>query len=228
MSETEAAESNDQKNCKPAAKEKDDSRLDWIEIAAAILLALAMVASAWSAYQAARWSGVQTTEYAEANKAMTNSAKAATRAGQEITVDAVMLTEYAIVLTEGNMAAVEAFERRIIRPELQVAIDAWVATDPENNPDAPRSPLYMPEYKNELIEESVALEEQAEEDTKAAKEANQQSDNYVLLMVLFASVLFFAGVSTKFSKRWLGIVVLTLGTVVFIISVVVLTGQPIH
>ena len=34
------------------------NRTDWIELAAAILLALATIVAAWSAYQATRWGGV--------------------------------------------------------------------------------------------------------------------------------------------------------------------------
>ena len=39
------------------------NRSDWIELAAAILLALATMAAAWSAYQSTRWSGVQANAY---------------------------------------------------------------------------------------------------------------------------------------------------------------------
>ena len=46
----------------------------------------------------------------------------------------------------GNEQAMEIAERRF-RPEYQVAFDAWLATDPENNPDAPKGPQYMEEYE---------------------------------------------------------------------------------
>lgn len=48
---------------------KGKRRHKWIEIASAILLSLAMIASAWCAYQAACWSVVQTNNYNEANAA---------------------------------------------------------------------------------------------------------------------------------------------------------------
>ncbi len=33
---------------------------------------------------------------------------------------------------------------RRFRPELKVAFDAWLATDPDHNPDAPRDPRPCP------------------------------------------------------------------------------------
>jgi hypothetical protein len=50
------------------AVEKDE-REHWMEIASAILLALATVATAWCAYQSTLWAGVQTFRLAAAGKA---------------------------------------------------------------------------------------------------------------------------------------------------------------
>lgn len=46
------------------------------EIAAAILLSIATVLTAWCAYQATRWSGVQSIRYAEASAARVESTRA--------------------------------------------------------------------------------------------------------------------------------------------------------
>ncbi len=48
------------------AVEKDE-RSRWFEITCAIVLSLATTASAWSAYEATLWSGVQTFRLAAAN-----------------------------------------------------------------------------------------------------------------------------------------------------------------
>jgi len=52
-------------------------RTDWVEIVAAVLLALATVATAWSGYQASRWNGEQTKAFSRANAARVNSTKSA-------------------------------------------------------------------------------------------------------------------------------------------------------
>src|SRR5436853_7932921 len=54
-----------------------------VELAAALLMALATVAIAWSGYQAARWSGIQAREYATATSARANANRLSTLGGQE-------------------------------------------------------------------------------------------------------------------------------------------------
>ena len=55
-------------------------------------------------------------------------------------------------------------------------------------------------YKPVLFEEALRLEEEAEALFNEGLVANQQSDDYVANGVLLASVLFFAGVSTRFKQ----------------------------
>ena len=50
---------------------------------------------------------------------------------------------------------------------------------------------------------------------EAAELANQHSDNYVLLSVLAASVLFFSGMGVKFEGRWIKIALNAFGALLF-------------
>ena len=80
-------------------------------------------------------------------------------------------------------------------------MDAWLATKPLSNPDAPSSPFAMPEYKLAKTGQANDLLASAEGRTNLALQANQNSDDYVLLTVLFASTLLFAGLASKFTAR---------------------------
>lgn len=61
---------------------------NWIEIISAILLALATVASAWSAYQATRWHGEANEQFAASQTVRLQAAEAYTKADEQIVVDA--------------------------------------------------------------------------------------------------------------------------------------------
>lgn len=87
------------------------------------------------------------------------------------------------------------FER--FRDEFRPAVQAWLATRPLANPDAPRTPFAMPEYHLEAHDRSVNLEQRAENLVALARTANQNGDNYVLVTIMFAIVLLFAGISTS-------------------------------
>ena len=203
-------------------------RLDrWVEVVAAAVLALATVASAWSAYQASRWGGVQSAAFAEAGALRAESVRASDLADAELTVD----VEYFAIWLDGASTENEVLQRRVeesFRPEFAVAFDAWQATDPFVNPDAPHSPFEMDEYRVEAADEADALREQAEAAANEALDANQTGDNYVLTTVLFASVLFFAGISTKFENRRIKLAMVALGLVAFLAGASILFTFPVH
>ena len=209
-----------------AARGKNHDK--WVEIAAAVLLSLAMIASAWCAYQAARWSGVQTTRYNEASAARANATEDHVWSVWRSQSDIIAFNDYQIERMAGNQEAMEYFKEYVFSEELYDIFDEWEATDPYNDPNASPTPFDMDEYKYPWYEEALAEEAEAQEKVKEAKAANQQSDNYVLLTVLFATVLFFAGISTKFDKLYLKIIMLAAGGMVFITALSVLAFQPVY
>jgi hypothetical protein len=107
------------------------------------------------------------------------------------------------------------------------AVDAWVATRPLQNADAPLTPFAMPEYRLAARAEADQLEADAEAFAAGARTNVQRATNYVLGVVLFAVALFFAGMSTKLRERRLQVVLLALGATVFLGTVVWLATLPV-
>ena len=120
-----------------------------------------------------------------------------------------------------------AFYARRFRPEFRPAVDAWRATKPFTNPNAPLSPFRMPQYELAAREQANRLE--AEADVLAAQgRANvQRSTNYVLCVVLFASALFLAGISTKLQGRGVRRALLAFGVAVFVATIMWIATFPI-
>ena len=94
------------------------------------------------------------------------------------------------------------FYRSQFRLEFRPAFEAWLGGITIGTPPTD-TPFSRPEYRVAALEEADRLADEATAAFDAAKDANQTSDNFVLTAVLFASVLFFAGVGTRF--RTLGI-----------------------
>lgn len=179
-----------------------------------MLLAVAAVATAWSSYQSARWSGVQANDYSEANAARVESARASTLAGQQTQVDVLTFTQWVDAFEAGDKRLASFYFNRF-RDELRPAVRAWIATRPLKTADAPPTPFAMPEYQVAKQVEARRLENDADRAGAAARTANQRADNYVLAVVLFAVALFFAGISTKLSAPRQRATVLALGYVLF-------------
>jgi len=197
------------------------------EIISAFLLSFATVASAWCAYQSSRWNGVQTITFFDANNARSESIRKSNEALQLATIDVGMFTEFVAAYTEGNQQMMDIIMHRF-RPEMKPAVEAWLATDPFNNPDAPPSPFAMGEYKSASQLESDRLLTVSERKFQEAKQANQTSDNYVLLTVVFASVLFFCGISTNFERLPIRVALIVFAIIIYVIAFNILRIYPIH
>lgn len=198
-----------------------------LEIAAAILLAVTTVATAWSAYQASRWGGLMSIRFNEAGAARTQESQQRSRANSLTTIDVTVFVQYAEAISEDN-AALSAFLYERFRPEMKAAVDAWLATEPLTNAGAPPSPFDMPEYRLAASEEADRLLALAEERSADARRANQQSDDYVLLTVIFASTLFFAGISNKFRKPAVTVFLLVIAWALFLGSAGTMLTYPVY
>lgn len=189
---------------------------DWIELLSALLLALATIAAAWCAYQSTRWGGVQANAYAHASAARQESVRASSESFALTVIDVQVFQSW-IEATHAGDTALATFYREQFRAEFVPAFNAWIASAPAGT-IPPGSPFALPQYQ--LAQETLAdqLSTQAEAFTAQAETANQTGDNFVLLAVIFASVLFFAGVGTKFKGYRVRVVMVGFAVLMFFIA----------
>jgi hypothetical protein len=197
-----------------------------LELAAVVLLAIAAVATAWSSYQSSRWHGKQAQSQSASIAARVESTRAAGVANRQTQIDVALFTQWvdAYARDESELAG---FYRKRFREEFTPAFDAWVATRPLRNSDAPLSPFAMPEYKLAATAEAATLEARAAAASKNVGTYIQRADNYVLAVVLFAAALFFAGISTRLHGRGMQAAILGLGYVLFLATIIWLATFPI-
>jgi hypothetical protein len=123
----------------------------------------------------------------------------------------------------------------VILLSLTTMVTAWSAyqasrwgttmsTEPQSNPDAPKSPFSMPEYGVSQAEEAARLDEEAGTIYNEAMAANTRRDGHALLTVLLASVLFFVGISSRLKWFPLQVIMVSIGAMVFLAVVFRLTA----
>ncbi|WP_051325955.1 hypothetical protein [Glycomyces tenuis] len=213
----------------------------WVDLALTIIMALAAVGTAWAGFQSAKWSGLQAIAFAEAGAARTESAKASTDAGQDRLADTVTFTSWLEALQQEIVAGtsprpqgdytpndeeLSGFLYERFRPEFKPAVDAWIATQPLIDPDAPATPFEMPEYTLESDARAASLVEEAEASTQEAHDDNQRSDNYVFMAVILALALFFAGVAGRSRTLRSQYLLSIAATVTFVGAAIVLLVLP--
>jgi hypothetical protein len=208
-----------------ASRQERDPWEGWFEVIAAVLLGLAMLASAWSAYQSGLWNGIQTFRLAEANGAGRQAAAKDMYGNQLRGIDAVMFERYVSALSEKNHQLAEFLFQRF-RPEMKVAVEAWLATQPLKNPSAPLTPFTMAEYSLVVAKEAQRLHEEETKKFTEARKANKISDTYLLLTVLFGIVRFLSGIAAAFEKPRLRVVILALATVTMTAATIAMAFLP--
>jgi hypothetical protein len=198
-----------------------------LEIIAALLLSITTIATAWSAYQSSRWGGHMSILLNEAGAARTQESQQLALANSQTAIDVGVFLQYAEAIADENESLADFLHARF-RPEMKVAVDAWLATEPLQNPEAPSTPFDMPEYSLAASVEAARLNALAEEKGAAARAANQQGDDYTLLTIMFASTLFFAGISTKFQSLRIATFLLILGWLLFLLAILIMLGYGVY
>jgi hypothetical protein len=178
-----------------------------LELVAVLLLAIATLATAWCGYQAARWSGDLSEQFAHQSTTRVKAAEAATRAGQHRIDDLLYFDGWLEARRSGD-AELAAIYRRRFRPEFVPAFEAWLAQRPFTNRRAIAGPLYVPQYRSADLERSAELEAVADAHHAAGTQAKINADRYILATVFMAAVLFFAGISLRLDWRPLQLAVL--------------------
>jgi hypothetical protein len=207
-------------------KPREASQRDWVEIVAAVLLALAAVAIAWSSYQATRWNGEQAKAASRTNAIRIDAARASSLAEAQTEVDVATFIQW-VDARAGREAALASFYRRRFRKEFKPAFSAWLATRPFTDAAAPPTPFALPSYKLAAAAEAERLDAQAEESAAAVRRYIQRGSNYVLCVVLFSVSLFFAGMSVKLDVPGLRKVMLAIGCLVFVGTVAWIATFPV-
>lgn len=196
-----------------------------VSIVEAVLLAVVALLAAWSGYSSAKWSTESRLQVAQAATARTEASRANLAAGTTRDFDASTFNAWFTAYVAGNQPAMAIAERRF-RPEFKVAFDAWLATDPATNPQAPPGPTYMPEYATPDLVRANELEAKADGLYRDGASAAGHADEYVRTTVYLATVLFLVGISGHFRIKAARIGLIAVGGVILAYSVILLAAMP--
>jgi hypothetical protein len=162
---------------------------------------------------------------AKAATARTEASRASIEAMETRNFDAETFDAWFVAFVADDAEDMVLAERRF-RPEFDVAFQAWMATDPANNPDAPPGPTYMPEYEQPELERAAQLDEDAEAYFAEGEDQGKTADDYVRTTVYLATVLFLVGISGHFTYRVARYGLVAVGTLMLIAASIQLLVLP--
>lgn len=191
----------------------------------ALLLSVVTVVTAWAGYSAAKWSTDSRLDLAQASSLRLQANRELATAMELRNFDSGTFGAWFTAFTLDSPAKMQVAERRF-RPEFRVAFDAWLATQPETNPNAPPGPTFMPQYRQPEQAKADRLDARAQASARAGERAGGVADNYVRITVLLASVLFLIGIGTTFRMKQVRYGLAGVGLVLLATAVVLIAQQP--
>lgn len=207
------------------AKRQAHARHDLLTIMEAVILSVVTLLAAWSGYAAAKWNTESRVTLAEASAARVKANGASEQALTLRNFDASTFNAWFSAYTVRNVTAMKIAERRF-RPQFHRAFEAWRASKPETNPNAPRGPTYMPQYRQPYLIRAGRLTNEADALFSKGSSQGSTSDKYIRITVLLASVLFLVGISTHFPLRGVRLGLVGVGCVVLVLSLIQLAQLP--
>lgn len=203
-----------------------EPRLDHgsLALAAALILGLAAVLTAWAAFRGSLTGDLVLKNYSSQQATIALANDTFSRADQQEQLETTLFLDWAVAVSTGSADAAD-YLAQVMSDELNAAVEWWASQPEDSIPATPftsDNPAYANLPSQVLIAEGEALLDEAETMRLAAEDADTRSDRFDLANVFFAVVLFVAGLATLVNRRSIQVGFLTLGTVGVIVGFVVL------
>jgi len=191
---------------------------EWHELTAVILLSIVAVLTAWCGFESSKWGGEMSIAFSQASSNRVRASDAASASRDAFQLDATVFAQWLVAERAGD-TEFSAYLETLFSPALQTAFDAW--------DHKTKTPFGLPEYVPAGTDVAKEFTEKADAAYATALVNNQRGDNYSLLTVMFALVLFLAAMSQRKAPEWAQRTLLIVATVVAVAGVVILATFPI-
>ena len=115
------------------------------------------------------------------------------------------------------------YYKNSFRPEMKVAFNAWLKTDPLNSTgENTTTPFDMSEYPLLDSDKIQDFLHTADEKSQNADNMSSIASNYVFFTAMYASVSFLVGIGRVFASKKMQSIFLVMGTIVFSMTTVVM------
>ena len=169
------------------------------------LLGIATIGTAWSGYQASRWNQDQGDLSRQGSDLRVEANRQFGLATQRSSIDANLLAQYAKAVVDGDAAAGVLPGDAV--PSRLPAGAGPVAAGGQRGQDAAEAAPGQGLLNSQLGDYEAT--QAKSEGTTRGKKAGEHGDDYVLITVLLAAALFFAGVTTSFKLQAARLVLLS-------------------
>ncbi|CAM8658651.1 hypothetical protein MCEKE4_02063 [Acidimicrobiia bacterium] len=216
------SETIDTNSSKPNTSSKD--RLEFV---IAVMLGLAAIITAWTAFQSTQLGDKVQESFSEGIRTSDQASQEYNTALATDNQSQAIFLEYAKAAVAEDEVTAAYIKDTLMTPELAAAVEWWIEQPEETGPESP----FVEENPNWDDSSWVAAEEldvKAQEYFDAAKKADTDGDRFDLLQVIVTLSLFLFGVASLARQQKIQIGLAALGGVVLVYSIVmtIVLGDP--
>lgn len=206
----------------PKLRKKSRKKLrSLVDVIGVFMLSTVAIITAWCGFEASKWGGEMSIAFSQASSARVQAANADGQSRDARMFDLVIWANYVQAVAENKTQIADYIQARFT-PAFATAFDAW---DAGGRVEA--SPFSNAAYVPAGTTEAAELNARADAKFADALENNQRGDNYSLLTVLFALVLFLTAMSQRAKVPWANWVLLGLAIAVTLVGAGILATFPI-
>jgi hypothetical protein len=167
-----------------------------LEILAVVLLGIATVGTAWCGFQSSMWNGIDDDSKLAATQARIESSRIYNTSTTAAAYDATMVARYAEAYRADDKKLMAFYRRTLVRKEFLPVLDRWVAM--ADRGQTPPNLMQDKQYLELIMGPYQKAEARTAELDAASDSAGTIANTYVLMTLLLAMALFFAGVTSSF------------------------------
>ena len=201
--------------------------VDRLEVASAVILSIAALASSGASYEAGLWDGEQAAHYSQASALRIQASRAALEGDALKGVEVQTFGAWLQAKSRGDDKMANFFQARF-PADFKPAFNAWLADHPLTNPSAAPTPFDTSVYRRPGQTEANALDAQAQKTFDTGQYDNAVSDAFEQGSTMLAIALFFAGIGQVFKGKGTRIALLTVAGLAMVAGLLRLFSLPIQ
>ena len=200
---------------------------DRVEQIIAVMLGLAAIITAWTAFQSSQLGDKVQESFSEGIRSSDQASQEYNTAIATDNQDQAIFLEYAKALVSEDEVTATYIQESLMSPELAAAVEWWIEQPDDTGPDSPFVEE-NPNWDDSSWNTAADLDVEAQQYFDSARQADADGDEFDLLEVIVTLSLFLFGVASLVRQQKIQVGLAAVGGVILIYSIImtIALGDP--
>ena len=200
---------------------------DRVEQIIAVMLGLAAIITAWTAFQSSQLGDKVQESFSEGIRSSDQASQEYNTAIATDNQDQAIFLEYAKALVAEDEVTATYIQESLMSPELAAAVEWWIEQPDDTGPDSPFVEE-NPNWDDSSWNTAADLDVEAQQYFDSARQADADGDEFDLLEVIVTLSLFLFGVASLVRQQKIQVGLAAVGGVILIYSIImtIALGDP--